>query len=804
MSARFAPPRTLFRLACLSAALGLGGVLASPAVLAQAAASAQREFRVPAGPLSTALGQFGAQSGLLVASDPSLTDGVASPGVQGAMSSQEALRRLLAGTGLEAEPSRQGGWRLRRAGQSVTLAPVTVTGNYARPPADSYTAPDLTIGKFPERMKDIPQSVSVITRQRMDDQVMTSLPDAINNTTGMVGVQGVGLGIAINARGFPVDMLQYDGVALLRNSYSLGNWEQESMAFYERAEILRGAAGLLQGAGSPGGAVNLVRTRAGDETAVVVTGKVGSWDHYGLQLDAGSPLNAEGTLRGRVVLDEDRGHSYTDYVWNRTRNLYAALDYDLTADTTVGFGVANRDSRGRPMIVGLPRYADGSDIGLPRSTFTGSTWNRSHNEQTTFFADLEHRFNQDWRLKLAGAAMNESNTTAHQRAVGPVNADGSGLDYGDFGVDFTGRQRGADLSLLGRFELFGMKQEIVAGASVSRFTTNDRFARAWTSGGNIFDIDHHRPWQDIDTIADRGVETRSRYKIEQQGLYGTWRVKPTDALTLIGGGRVGWYDFLYEDAGGYASTSKANGKFIPYVGIVYALNPEWSLYTSYSTVFEPQTARSVDGGMLKPVEGKNYEAGVKGELADGRLNVSLAVFQYLHKNRAVNDYEAGFACDGWYCSRASGKVRSQGFEAEASGEVAPGLELFAGYTYNTTKYLSDPDYEGQVFNTWTPRHLLRLWANYRLPGSLNRLSVGAGTQSQSHTLASDRSFTLPGFTVWNARVAYKASSELTVALNVNNLFDKKYYIPSYNSATSNNHYGDPRNIMLTFQYAPKF
>jgi iron complex outermembrane receptor protein/outer membrane receptor for ferric coprogen and ferric-rhodotorulic acid len=237
---------------------------------------------------------------------------------------------------------------------------------------------------------------------------------------------------------------------------------------------------------------------------------------------------------------------------------------------------------------------------------------------------------------------------------------------------------------------------------------------------------------------------------------------------------------------------------------VYALDPEWSAYASYSTVFEPQTARSAGGGMLKPVEGKNYEAGLKGELADGRLNVSLAVFQYLHKNRATNDYDAGFACDGWYCSRASGKVRSQGFEAEASGEVVPGLELFAGYTYNTTKYLSDPDYEGQVFNTWTPKHLLRLWANYRLPGRLDRLSVGAGAQSQSHTLASDRSFVLPGFTIWNARVAYKPTSELTVALNVNNLFDKKYYIPSYNAATSNNHYGEPRNIMLTFRYAPKF
>ncbi|WP_143339464.1 TonB-dependent receptor domain-containing protein, partial [Cronobacter sakazakii] len=136
----------------------------------------------------------------------------------------------------------------------------------------------------------------------------------------------------------------------------------------------------------------------------------------------------------------------------------------------------------------------------------------------------------------------------------------------------------------------------------------------------------------------------------------------------IGGGRVGWYDFAYRSAG-ETSATRESGRMIPYAGIVYALNSNWSVYTSYSSVFEPQTERTVSGGLLKPVEGANYEAGVKGELADGRVNVALAVFRYDHKNRAVTDYESGFACDGWYCSRAAGEVRSQGFEAEVSGEV---------------------------------------------------------------------------------------------------------------------------------------
>ncbi len=782
-------------------------VLAPAPVHAQAPAPRPVAFSISAGPLSAALGTFGVQAGVMVASDPGLTAGAMTRGLTGTYGVEAALERLLAGTGLQAVARAEGGYRLRQAPAetTATLAPVMVTGTYTTTTdgTGSYTSPAVTIGKTAQALKDIPQSITVLTRQRMDDQDMTSLPDAVNNTAGMVGVQGVGAGVAINSRGFPVDLLQYDGVSLLRNSYSLGNWEQDSLVFYDRVEILRGAAGLLQGAGSPGGAINLVRKRGGAEPSVVVTGKVGSWDHYGLTLDAGGPLNESGTLRGRVVLDEDRSHSYIDYVWDKTRNLYAALDFDVTQDTTVGLGVSNRYSRSRPMFVGYPRFEDGGSIDLPRSTFTGSTWNRATNDQTIFNADVTHRLNASWRFRLAGVAMDEDNTTVHQRVAGAVQRDGSGLDYGNFGVDFKSRQRGMDMSVAGDFDAWGMAQEVVVGANYSKLTTNDRFTRAWESGGNIFDLDHHRPWQDMDSIAQAsGYDSRSAYDIRQKGIYGTWRVKPTQSLALIGGGRVGWFDYRYS-GGGDTTTSTTSGRFIPYAGIVYSLTDNWSVYGSYTTVFEPQTQRTVSGSLLKPIEGNNYEVGVKGELADGRVNALLALFRYDHKNRAVNDYDAGFACNGWYCSRAAGKVRSQGVEAEISGEVVKGLELYAGYAYNTTKFLEDPDNQGKVFSTWTPKHMLRLWANYRLPGALNRLSVGAGVNTQTATISSDREFKLAGFTIWNARLGYQATPELSFGLNVNNVFDKKYYVPSYNTLSGNNYYGEPRNVMLTMRYAPR-
>ncbi|WP_219219659.1 TonB-dependent siderophore receptor [Variovorax boronicumulans] len=815
---RHTPSHRVLSLAVHAAVLAMGfastGASAQPAASATAAPEAQKVYRIAAGPLDEALGGFAAAAGVSITVPPALVQGKSTRGLDGGFTVRDGFARLLAGSGLEVTGGTGGAFALRRAvagdteASGTTLASVTVTAQAERAATTagtrSYATRATTIGKTEQAIKDIPQSVSVVTRQRMDDQNLLSLSDVVNNTTGLVATQGMGAGIAVTARGFLLDTMQYDGVAVPRNTYSLGNWGSESLVFYDRVEVLRGAAGLLQGAGSPGGAINFVRKRGQAERTVSLTGKAGSWDRYGVQLDAGGPLNAEGTLRGRLVLDEDRGHSFIDSVWNRTRSSYAALDYDIDADTTVGLGVSNKHSRSRPTFIGLPRYRDTRDIGLPRSTFTGANWNRAYNDQTSVYADLEHRFNDRWVFKASALGMNETNSSVHQRIAGVVNADGSGPNYGDFATDLRGQQRGLDVYLRGRFEALAMPHEVVIGANYSKYTTDDAYARAWTPGVNVFDIDHDRPQQDYASIAARGSSTRSSYDVRQKGLYGTWRAGLTDSLTAVVGARASWYDSVYaQPLDDYRSPSSASGKVTPYVGLVQALNKQWSAYASYTDVFEPQTARTAAGEVLKPVLGSNYELGLKGELMDGRVNASFAVFRYDHKNRAVTDFASGFACDGWYCSNASGKVRSQGFEAELSGEVLRGLQLAAGYTFNTTRYLEDAQYKGQVFSTWTPKHLVRVWADYRLPGAWSRLSIGGGVNLQSRALSFDRAFQVPGFAVWGARIAYQATPTVSVAVNLNNVFDKRYYIPSYNGTDGSNYYGDPRNVMFTLKYTPK-
>ncbi|MEN0108511.1 MAG: TonB-dependent receptor, partial [Pseudomonas sp.] len=374
-----------------------------------------------------------------------------------------------------------------------------------------------------------------------------------------------------------------------------------------------------------------------------------------------------------------------------------------------------------------------------------------------------------------------------------------------------------DMYVDGKFTGLGFEQSMVLGANYSKYTNEGAYAayRTWTA--NILDIDHHRPYEDLQSILARpnASYNPSTYDVRQKGIYGTWRVKLLDPLTLILGGRTSWYEYEYtayqeklgvRQAGwDVDSTTQSTGRVTPYAGLVYELTPDWSAYASYSDVFIPQTERTIAGGLLEPITGTNYETGLKGELADGRINVSLALFRYDQENRATLE-GAGtpMNCDGWYCSRASGKVRSQGFEAEVTGEVVTDLQVSAGYTYNTTKYLKDPEKEGKIFSTWTPKHMLRVWANYKLPGDFNRVSLGAGVNASSHTPSQDYSYDLPGLAVWTARAAYQATDEIGLAVNLNNVFDKKYYIPAYNDPDGGNYYGDPRNVMFTVKYTPQF
>lgn len=768
-------------------------------------------YQIPSGTLDQVVNRFATQAGIAVGMDGALTAGKRSDGLSGSYDVEGGLRRILAGSGLEAVSNGPGVYVLRQApDRSVSqLESVLVRGglDVTTEGTDSYAAQGATLMKGAQSLKDIPQSVTVVTRKQMDDQRLDTVTEVLTQTPGVYFRRRPNGGSDPLIRGFVTDTLQYDGVPLKRY-HSFGNDLSASAVYLDRIEVLRGAQGLLEGAGNPAGSVNLVRKRGLAESKLMVEGRIGSWDTYGTRVDAGGPLNEAGTLRGRAVLDYDDSKSFLDTVWDRNLNAYAALDFDLTPDTTVGLGVAQAHLKGNSSLYGgVPRFEDGQAIDLPRSAYIGAGWSHAERHETQVFLDVSHRFNTDWKLQASAVYLRDSfsATTSYENgevALGQSTVNGIGYVY-----DNASTNRGVDVHLDGRFNALGMAHELVLGGNYSKVKRDDRYTQYWVH--TVYDVyqpDHNPPPFSAFNPSQIWDQT---YDIQQKGIYGLWRAHLSDKLTLMLGGRMNWYDYsgvgVSRISGSQSpSAMKESAQFTPYGGLVYALTTQWSAYASYAEIFNPQSQTNAQREMLPPTTGRSYEVGLKGELLDGALNLSMAAFRVDQNNRAVVDYSAPRVCGSGgasWCYKAAGKVRIEGVEVEAHGELLPGLQVSGGYTYNRNKYVEDANSAliGQPFDYLMPRHMLRLWANYQLPGELGAWQVGAGVTYRSKQETNSATKPNPvqgGYSIWGARVAYQINPTWSVALNVDNLFDKHYYA-HIDSDYWASYVGTPRKFLLT-------
>lgn len=810
-------------------ALALAAAIACslPAQAQTSHPAAVQSYDLPAQPLGSTLARIASQSGQQISMDASLVQGRTAPALRGSYAPEDAARAALAGSGLELVKIDGGTWALRAAPHTgarvgattvssdaaaagLTLNEIRVTApairNATTEQTGAYTPRAVTIGKGEQALKDIPQSISVVTRQLMDEQNATSVYDALGSTTGITLLQSPQGGKYIYSRGFSIATIQYDGVNVQRLYGRASNY-QGGTAIYDRAEVLRGSAGLLQGGGDPSGAVNLARKRPLKEGGVTVTAKAGSWDRYGAQIDGSGALNAEGSLRGRAVIDVDDQHSFIDYANQRNGTLYGTLEYDISPQTQVSVGASYESFKGRPFISGLPHYSDGRDIALPRSTYLGAIWNRQNNNTQTLYADLSHTFNSRWRAKVSALHVKEAldmKYASSQRAVAAATGLGatvSNLTQADQSAS------GLDASLVGDFSALGREHQLVLGTSYSQGkVTSDYSSMSPAVPINVFDPDPFRTEPSDEAIRYANTE-RTLGKTRQAGAYGALRLQLSDPLKLVLGGRLGSYktdfDTITTTTGTVvaSSTHQDNTRFMPFAGLIYALNPQWSAYASYADIFNPQWSLNAAGQNLKPIQGATYELGLKGEILGGRANTSFALYRVDQKNRATEDVASGPDCrDGYYCYTDDGRVRSQGFDAEISGELSRGWNLFAGYTFNRNTYKRDINNEGLDFNSYTPKHLLRLWTTYRLPGDWNALTIGGGvnTQTASYRKIGAINLHAPGRAVWSSYVRYQIDPHWQLSLNFNNIFNKRYY-SSIGSLVNSSHYGEPRNAMLTLR-----
>lgn len=301
---------TLLTLAIHLAATGgllLGGtssVYAQPAA-DQSQQTQVRSYNIAAGSLDSVLTHFAAESGVLFASQPELVQGKHSPGLQGSHDAQTALSLLLAGTGLQAQLNAQGQYVLREIKDVASLPTMTISGKAPGSTTEgtgSYTTYSTsTSTRLNLSPLETPQSVSVLTRQRMDDQKLDNLPDALNAVTGITvkTPSPGGDSPQIWARSSTIRNFQIDGVP---TSASLSHYLQ-STAMYDRIEVARGATGLMNGLGYPSATINMIRKRPTASPQASISAEAGNWDRYGSGVGVSGPLTESGNFRGRVVAD---------------------------------------------------------------------------------------------------------------------------------------------------------------------------------------------------------------------------------------------------------------------------------------------------------------------------------------------------------------------------------------------------------------------------------------------------------------------------------------------------------------------
>lgn len=802
-------------MAVLGATLALHGGLVQPllADTGQARAEAPtKHYAIPAGPLGAVLGRFASEADVVLSFDAGLTAGKQSPGLQGSYGVEQGFARLLAGSGLQLARGTFGDYTLAPQVDSEGAVVLGATSIDARglgtttEGSGSYATGAVTLGKTEQTLRETPQSVSVMTRQLMDDKNLTSLDQVMAKAPGITFSQRNYGAHVFQSRGFVLGEESYlmDGVP--GQAYTVTGWLPPDMAIYDRVEVLRGAAGLLVGAGDPGGAVNLVRKRPTAEPKFSVSTRAGSWDNYRLDLDGSGRLNDAGTLRGRAVAAyEDKG-SYLDEKHSKTPLLYGIVEGDLDDDTTLTLSLRRQTGRiDGYSIFGLPRYSNGQALDISRSTALVQDWNRHETEMNEAFVELDHRFDDNWTSTTSFTYSDggfEQDLAYARGAIDPVTQTGStfrGVQFRE--LDVTSKS--LDSHLNGTFEAFGLTHQITVGANWSQQNVKDRMADIFFAGAeripvNVFDVDHHafakpaKPaWTSITDLVD-----------ERYGLYANSRLRLSEPLSLILGARVSWFDYDFDyRMEGMDYVTKESGQVTPFAGLVYDIDQNWSWYASYADIFQPQSRyRDVSGAGLEPAVGANYETGIKGELFDKRLNLSAALFYVKQEDVLVEDAANSGQCmsnDEWGTCYTNGTIqRSKGVDLEASGEVLPGLQVLAGYTYNMTRSSS-----GGPVASETPRHLARVSTSYTLPGDWNRLTIGAGVSAQSryeNETWDGYKYGAAGRAIWDARVAWKLDQHWLVSVTGENLLDRKYYVAA-DGVDRVNLFGAPRSYVLTLR-----
>ena len=758
---------------------GVATISLSGAAVAQSnivASTAVQTYNISAGSLQTALISFVKQADVKVFTDPALLSGKTTQGLQGNYTAQDGLKHLLGDSGLQAVPQGKGYLvqKLQIAQSDIgqtekesTLPTITVSAKVS----SGYTVPKIsTATKTNTPLIDIPQSISVVTREAIKDQNILSMSDAVRYVPGMGISQGEGNRDALVFRGnrstgdFFVDGIR-DDVQYYRDIYNI-----------ERVEVLKGPNGMIFGRGGSGGVINRVVKEASWSPIQEITAQAGSFNAKRVALDVGQGINEVAAVRLNAMY-ENSG-SFRDGVDLKRYGVNPTVTIMPTNNTKVVLNAEYfKDERVADR--GIPSF-QGRPLNTNVSTFFGDP-NRSlsDSELKAVNALIEHKFDNEVtiRNRTRYATQDKFYQNVYPNAV---NAAGTGVDINAYN-DTTQRNTFFNQTdLLFSLNTGEVKHDLVVGLEIGHQET-DNLRNTGTFNNTAATFVNVPTSNPITTapIAFTTLATDNHSVMKQTSLYAQDQIKLLPQLQAILGLRYDRYEVDFRNNKTALDINTSDNFLSPRVGLVYKPIETVSIYTSYSLAYVPRageqlTSLTVTNKALEPEKFKNVEVGAKWDIQPN-LALTTAVFKLDRTNVIIQDP------NNTALSILGGGQSNKGFELGLAGRVTSAWSVMGGYTYQ----------DGQITNTQSaaakkgavlaelPKNTFSLWNRYDFtPG----WGVGLGVINRSAMYTStDNTVRLPGFTRVDAAVYARIDKNLRAQLNIENLFDTKYFASAHNN-----------------------
>ena len=740
---------------------------------APAAQTAQAlTFAIPPQALDAALAAFGAASGVQVLYDAAMTQRLRSPGVAGTLPAEEALRRLLAGTGLVA---RFTGPRMvtlvpaPAATGAVTLDPVQVQGTIraetAWGPVDGIVARrSAAATKTDTPILETPQAVSVVTRQQMDTRGVQRVGDILRYTAG-VFVEPYGAEPrydSMQIRGFDQSTGRYrDGLRDIAGVWTHFRAEPYGL---ERMDVMKGPSSVLYGQNQPGGVTNAITKAPPERPLHEVEVQAGSYDRYQGAFDFGGPLDAKGSVLYRVTaLARDSGTQFRyangDRVPDDRIYVAPAVTWRPGDDTSLTVRASHLYNKTQSAFTYTRPGGEPTHVLIGEPDF-----NRYQYDQNDIGYQLEHHLNDAVTLRqnLRYGEMDFS----YRNMGASLQADGRTLSRTASSLDETLRGVTVDNQVQSRFATGPLEHTVLVGLDYQWQTYTQR---SWSGTGPTLDLLNPVYGQPV-TTPTRGADTRQTKS--QIGLYAQDQIRFDQDWIVTLGVRQDWAESNTRNRANPALSAKTeDDAFTWRAGVTRLIGPEFAIYGSYSESFMPSAGTDFFGNAFVPTTGRQYEAGVKYQPTGFNGLFTAAVFDLVQQNVLTPDTDrpgTGFRVQ-------TGEIRSRGVELEATVGLARGLNLVASFTWNDLEVTKSNGADLGKKPAWQAEKMASLWADYSLlDGGLAGLGFGAGVRYVGPTWA-DAANTLrnDGFTVADAEIHYDLEG-WRLGLNASNLFDKQY------------------------------